>query len=229
MKRLGMIVVMAVALQAVQASAAEPPLLKKEKDIVSYGIGVDIARNFKKQEVDIDIDLLIRGIREGLAGERLLMPEKDLRKYLNVFQADLRKKMTLNRRAAADENKKKSAAFLAENKTREGVVALPSGLQYKVIKAGSGRKPGDADLVECNYRGTLLNGTEFDATEIGKTATLKISQLIAGWKEAMKLMPVGSTWKLFVPPQLAYGERGVGSEIGPNELLIFDVEIVSIK
>lgn len=229
MKRMIGVVTLLVVGATANVYGADVPVLKSEKEIVSYGIGVDIARNFKKQDADVDIDLLLKGLKDGIAGGNLLMPEKDLRKHLNAFQAEIRKKMVLNRRAASDDNKKKGAAFLEENKKKEGVVTLPSGLQYKIVKAGTGKKPIDTDTVECSYRGTLLNGTEFDATETGKTATLKLTQLIAGWKEAMKLMPVGSSWKLFVPSQLAYGDRGVGSDVGPNEVLLFDVELVGIK
>ena len=116
-----------------------------------------------------------------------------------------------------------------ENKKKEGVVSPPSGLQYKIIKAGTGKLPQDLNLLVVNYRGTLLDGTEFDASEVGKPVNLKMAQLIPGWREAIKLMPVGSKWKLFIPPQLAYAERGVGSDIGPNETLIFDVELLDVK
>lgn len=218
-----------VALLATQACAEEKQLFKTEIDRVSYAIGIDVARNFKKQGVDVNPDLLMKGVKDGLSGQRLLLTEKEIRKVTQAFQAELRRKMVLNQRASAIENRQKGATFLAENKAREGVVALLSGVQYKVLKAGDGRKPVDTDTVECNYRGTLLDGTEFDGTEPGKPATLKVAQLIPGWKEALKLMPVGATWQIFVPSQLAYGERGVGRDIGPNETLIYEVELVSIK
>ena len=130
---------------------------------------------------------------------------------------------------AAQDNKKKGEGFLAGNKTKEGVVALPGGLQYKVLKAGGGRKPTEADTVTCRYKGTLIDGTEFDSSgSSGQPATLKVSEVIPGWREALKLMPVGSEWQLFIPSQLAYGQQGSG-RIGPNETLIFDVELVGIK
>ena len=133
-------------------------------------------------------------------------------------------------KAVAEENKKIGDAFLEENKKKEGVVALPSGLQYKILKAGDGRKPTDADMIECNYRGVLINGTEFDSSyRTGKPATLKVMGLIPGWTEALKLMPVGSKWQLFIPPQLAYGERGAGRYIGPNATLIFELELIAVK
>jgi FKBP-type peptidyl-prolyl cis-trans isomerase FklB len=130
---------------------------------------------------------------------------------------------------ALEDNKKKGEVFLAENKTKEGVVVLPSGVQYKILKAGNGKKPIDSDVVQVYYRGTLLDGSEFDATEPGQPADLKASSLIAGWKEALRLMPAGSKWQIFVPSQLAYGERGVGSDIGPNETLVFEVELLAVK
>jgi FKBP-type peptidyl-prolyl cis-trans isomerase FklB len=216
-------------LLAAPACAEEPPALKTQKDKVSYAIGVDVARNFKKQEVDVDPDLLMRGLKDMLSGQRLLMSEKDIRQITQLFQAEVRKKMITNQRSTATENRLKGVAFLAENKAKDGVFSLPSGVQYKTLKTGDGKKPTDSDTIECHYRGTLLDGTEFDGTNPGKPATLKVAQLIPGWKEAVKLMPVGSTWQLFIPSQLAYGERGVGRDIGPNETLIFEVELLAIK
>jgi len=148
---------------------------------------------------------------------------------MNAYQTEIRQKATLTRRVAIEENKKKGEAFLTANRTKDGVITLPSGVQYKILLAGQGRKPIDSDLILCNYRGNLLDGTEFDATEDGKPASLKLSALIAGWKETMKLMPVGSKWQIFIPAQQAYGERGVGSDIGPNETLIFEVELLGIN
>ncbi len=214
---------------AAQANGEEVPVLKTQKDMQSYGIGVNIAKSFKKNEVDFDLEFLIKGLRDGLSGEKLLMTEKDLRKVMNSFQGELRQKAAGIRRVAAMDNKTKGEAFLAGNKARDGVVALASGVQYKIVKEGGGRKPTDADMVECNYRGTLLDGTEFDGTDPGKPAMLKVSQLIAGWKEALKLMPEGSRWQIFIPPESAYGQRGVGSDIGPNETLVFEVELLAVK
>ncbi len=211
------------------AGAEEMPVLKTQKDMVSYGIGVNIAKGFKKDDVEFDMDLLVKGMKDGLSGEKLLMPERELRKVMNTFQGDLRRKEMANRQVLAEENKKKGDAFLAENKTKDGVVALASGVQYKVIKAGDGKKPTDGDTVECDYRGTLLNGTEFTSTEPGKAATLKVEMLPDGWKEALKLMPKGSKWQIFVPSQLAFGQRGVGSDIGPNETIVLEVALLNIK
>jgi FKBP-type peptidyl-prolyl cis-trans isomerase FklB len=220
---------MGLGLVVAHAGAEEMPVLKTQKEMVSYGIGVNIAKSFKKDDVEFDMDLLVRGMKDGLSGDKLLMPERDIRKVMNAFQGELRRKEMANHQVLSEENKKKGEAFLAENKTKDGVVTLPSGVQYKVLKAGDGKKPTDGDTVECYYRGILLNGTEFTSTEPGKPATLKVEILPDGWKEALKLMPKGSKWQIFVPSQLAYGQRGVGADIGPNETLIFEVALLDIK
>lgn len=212
-----------------QVRAEEKTILKTDKDKLSYGIGVSVAKNFKKQGTDVDLEILALGLKSALAGERLLLPEKELRKIMNNYQVDIRKNALLSKRLALEDNKKKGEAYLAENKTKDGVVVLPNGVQYKILKAGNGRKPIESDIVKVSYRGTLLDGTEFDATEAGQSADLKLSALIVGWKETLKLMPVGSKWQIVIPSQLAYGERGVGNDIEPNETLVFEVELFEIK
>ncbi len=215
------------------ALAAEKQETKKDtmtqKEKVSYSIGVDMARNFKRQGIQVDVDLVIKGLKDGLSGEKLLMPEEDLRNILIAFQSELGRRQAQAKMMAAADNKKKGEAFLAENKTKKGVVTLPSGLQYKILKAGDGKKPTEADTVECHYRGTLINGTELDKSEAGKPTTFKVTGVIPGWREALQLMPVGSKWQLFIPPHLAYGERGADGRIGPNATLIFEVELLAIK
>lgn len=208
---------------------AEEPVLKTRRDVQSYGIGVNIAKSFRRDEMDIDMDLLLRGMKDFMSGERLLMPERDMRRAMNALQGELRQKAAARSRIASEDNRKKGEAFLAQNRSREGVVTLASGVQYKVLKAGDGRVPTEADTVECNYRGTLLGGAEFDGTDPGRPAMLKVAQLIPGWKEAVKLMPEGSRWMVYIPSQLAYGSRGVGSDIGPNETLVFEVELLAVK
>ncbi len=219
-----------------QASAQETSVLKTEREKASYAFGVDMAGNFKRQGIEVDLDLFIKGLQDGLSGGKLLMSDDDLRKTIILFHSALRRKQAEMKRKqaqispAAEENKKAGEAFLTENKTKEGVVTLPSGLQYKILKAGEGKKPTDSDIVEVNYRGTFIDGTEFDSSYGRKQpATFKVSGVIPGWKEALKLMSVGSKWQIFVPSQLAYGERGAGSKIGPNATLIFEIELISIK
>jgi FKBP-type peptidyl-prolyl cis-trans isomerase len=211
--------------------AQDPATLKTEKDKVNYGIGVGVARNFQRQGIDVDIDLVVKGLRDMLSGGKLLMTEEELQTTMTAFQADLQKKLQEATKAAAEKNKKEGEAFLAENSKKEGVVTLPSGLQYKILKPGDGKKPVSQDSVECHYRGTFINGTEFDSSyKRGQPINLKVDGgVIAGWSEALKLMPVGSKWQVFIPSKLAYGENGAGSQIGPNSTLIFEVELLAIK
>jgi FKBP-type peptidyl-prolyl cis-trans isomerase FklB len=221
--------VLAVGLWIVPASAQDATVLKTQKDKVSYGIGVAMARNLKRQGMEVDEDGLIKGMKDELSGAKLLMSDSELRDTMMALQTEMRQKQEQALKTASTENQKQGDAFLTENKTKQGVVTLPSGLQYKILKAGEGKKPTDADTVECQYRGTLVNGTEFDSSyPTGKPVSFKVSQVIVGWQEALKLMPVGSKWQLVIPPQLAYGDRGAGA-IGPNSTLIFEVELLSIK
>jgi len=223
--------VLAVGLLAAQAIAEEPLVLKTQKDRESYAIGVEMARSFKRQGIEVNLDIVTRGMKDALAGDKLLLTDNDLLTTMNMFGSELRRKKASARLTASLDNKKEGEEFLAANKTKEGVVTLPSGLQYKILKAGEGKKPTEADTVECQYRGTLIDGTEFDSTyRAAKPAALNLSDiyLISGLREALKLMPVGSKWQLFIPHQLAYGQRGSG-RIGPNETLIYEVELVAIK
>lgn len=228
--KLRLMVGLGILLLAAQVCAGEPTVLKTQKDKVSYGIGVDVARNFTRLGIDFDLDILVKGLRDVLSGEKLLMSETDLRATMNDYQSELKGRMLQAMQVAAVDNKRKGDAFLEENKKKEGVVTLPSGLQYKILKAGEGTKPTDADMVECHYRGTLIDGTEFDSSDwSGKPATFKVTGIIPGWTEALKLMPVGSKWQIFIPSQLAYGERGASRDVGPNATLIFELELLAIK
>ncbi len=213
----------AVATTSAVSAADNPPDLSSEKDKASYIIGVQTGRNFRKDNIEVDIDQMARGMRDGLAGTSRIS-EDETRKFMTAFMNELKRKS----RVAAEDNRMKAAAFLQENKTHEGIVTLESGVQYKVLKAGDGKKPSAGDEVVVNYRGTLLDGTQFDKTDEGKPATIKLASVIPGWKEALTRMPVGSRWQLFIPPERAYGDHGAGM-IGPNQLLEFEVELVAIK
>jgi len=219
----------AALLLAGHASAEDTPKLTNQKDKVSYSIGMDIGENLKKQSVDVDIDLLAKGVRDAMAGGETLLSAEEARETLVALQQELREKALERRKQDAEKNKKEGEAFLAENKTKEGVVSLASGLQYKILQSGDGASPKGTDTVETNYRGTLINGEEFDSSyKRGQTAVFPVTGVISGWTEALLLMKVGDKWQLFIPPELAYGERGAGP-IGPNSTLIFDIELLSIK
>jgi FKBP-type peptidyl-prolyl cis-trans isomerase len=207
-------------------------VLKDPKEMESYCLGVMTARNYKLLGVDFDPDIMIRGMKDVKAGDKLLLPEATVQSILVNFNAQQRVTLTKARLAAADDNKREGEAFLAANKDKEGVVTLPSGLQYKILKGGDGKTPTDDEKVVYMYRGTLVNGTEFDSSNrIGKPAVTKVSEptLIAGFKEALKLMSAGARWQIFIPSQLAYGPRGFGRDIGPNATLIYEVEVISIR
>ncbi len=224
------VAILCIIFVAGQTSADEIKTFKTKEEKISYGIGVSVARNFKQQGVEVSTDFVVKGLQDALSGGKLLMDEEDLRATLNAYQAELKQKQAQVRMMAAEKNKNEGDAFLAGNKQKEGVVTLASGLQYKILKAGDGKMPTDADTVECNYRGTLISGTEFDSSyKVGKPGIFKVTGVIPGWVEALKLMPVGSKWQLFIPSQLAYGERGAGMDIGPNQTLIFEVELLAIK
>jgi len=212
------------------ATKSQPLTLKTQKDKVSYAMGMNFGTGFRKQSIDIDPAILVRGLRDALANGKTLLTEDQAREILTQLQSDLRKKQQDAAVAAGEANKKQGLAFLEANKTKEGVVALPSGLQYKILQEGTGPKPAATDQVVCNYRGTLLDGTEFDSSyKRGQPVTFPVTGVIKGWTEALQLMPVGSKWQLFIPAELAYAERGAGPQIGPNSTLIFEVELISIK
>ena len=217
-----------VAVLANQAYAEDAAAFKDKKDQDSYAIGAQTGRNLKKEGGDLNVDLLIRGLKDGLSGAPLLLSDKELRAVMTHVQSELHNAMVTNRRAAGQRNKEESLKYLAENAKKDGVVTAASGLQYKIIKAGDGRKPTAGDTVALNYRGMLLDGTEFDASPDGKPAEMLVVQTVPGFKEALKMMPVGSKWQLVVPWNLAYGERGIGSQIGSYQTLLFDVELVGI-
>jgi FKBP-type peptidyl-prolyl cis-trans isomerase FklB len=208
-----------------------PLTLKTQSQKSSYAIGMNIGKNLKRDSVEVDPAILVRGLKDALAGNKLLLTDEEAKAALTGLQAEVRAKEEAKAKAAAVENKKTGEAFLAANKTKEGVVTLPSGLQYKIIKEGTGPKPTAEDTVLCHYRGSLADNTEFDSSyKRGEPLKIPVGGVIKGWTEAIQLMPVGSKWQLFIPSDLAYGERGApGSPIGPNSTLVFDVELISIE
>lgn len=215
---------------ATGAKSASVLTLKTPKDKLSYALGMNMGTGLHKQSVDVDPAILLRGLKDGLAAGKTLLTEEEMRTALTELQGELRKRQQEAARLAGESNKKEGEAFLAANKGNEGVVTLPSGLQYKVLTEGTGPKPTLTDFVVCNYRGTLINGTEFDSSyKRGQPTTFPVNGVIKAWTEALQLMPVGSKWQLFVPPDIAYGERGGGPVIGPNATLIFEVELLSIQ
>jgi FKBP-type peptidyl-prolyl cis-trans isomerase FklB len=216
-----------------RAKSTTPLTLKTQQDKASYAVGLGLGKSLKRDGVDVDPAIVSRGLRDALAGGKTLLTDDEVKTTMTAVQADVRKRQEAKLQVAGETNKQEGEAFLAANKTQEGVVALPSGLQYKVLKEGTGPKPTATDSVVCNYRGTLLNNTEFDSSyKRGQPITLPVNGVIKGWTEALQLMPVGSKWQLFVPSELAYGARGAGGAggaIGPNATLVFEIELLSIQ
>lgn len=212
------------------SEAAERAKILDSHKETSYALGLDFGRKLRGQAANLDADVVARGFTDGLAAGNPLLTQAEVTAALGAFQSELRARQMKEREEIAAKNRQEGEAFLAENKTRDGVVPLESGLQYKVLKAGDGRRPTVDDTVVCHYRGTLVDGTEFDSSlKRNKPAALPLKRLVKGWTEALQLMPVGSKWQLFVPASLAYGTRGVGRTIGPNATLVFEVELLSIQ
>jgi len=225
-------VVLLMGLVACQGNQEKKLTLETHQQKVSYSIGLDIGKNLKQNEIAIEMDALARGIKDALGdtSNKPLLTAAQIEETMQKFQQDMMAKQTEKTNAMSGKNKSAGDAFLAENAKKEGVVVLPSGLQYKIIKAGAGPKPKATDEVTTHYRGTLLDGTEFDSSyKSGQPTSYPVNRFIAGWTEALQLMPVGSKWQLFIPSNLAYGERGNGGAIGPNSAVIFDIELLAIK
>ncbi len=214
-----------------KTGTAAPLTTKKDKFSYALGMsqGAGMAANFKKLGIEFNPTLIIQGLKDGLAGGKTRLTEDEAHKILSEMQAEVQKQQQEKIAQLAETNKKEGEAFLAANKAKEGVVTLPSGLEYKIVTPGTGPKPAATDTVVCNYKGTFLNGNEFDNSyKRGKPETFGVNQVIKGWTEALELMPVGSHWQLFVPSDLAYGPGGRPG-IPPNSALIFDVELLSIQ
>jgi FKBP-type peptidyl-prolyl cis-trans isomerase len=213
--------------QAAAAENASP--FKSRKEAISYAIGVTTARNLAKDGVEIDSAIVIQGMQDAQSGKRVLLTEKEIRSVMSGLVGEMRQKLASNRKDAEEMNKKRGDEYRATFSKQTDVKTLPNGVLYKVLKAGAGPRPTEEDMVLVNYRGTLPSGFEFDGSPDGKPVLMRVAQLIVGWKEAIKQMPVGSKWAVVIPPQLAYGVRGVGADIGPNETLVFDIELVAIQ
>jgi FKBP-type peptidyl-prolyl cis-trans isomerase len=255
MKRMGMLV-LAIGLLAFGANAQDTPAkpatppakapakapaagaqapavgsgFKTQKERVSYAIGLEMGKGVKTQGIDVDPSILTQGLKDALSGAKPQLSDDEVKQIITDLQQQVRQKQMQVQEAASAENKKKGDAFLAENSKKDGVVALADGLQYKILKAGDGKKPAETDTVLCNYKGTFIDGTEFDSSEkAGKPVPFEVKNVIPGFKEVLQLMPVGSKWQVYIPSNLGYGERGAGNVIQPNSALIFDIELVGIQ
>ena len=234
MKYLLMSVLCFALLASPAISAEKKAELKTQKDKVSYLLGTDMGRKMKmeldRQSVEVDPEVLIAGVRDAFAGKELLMTDAELQELRMALQTEIAARNAARAKALAEKNKKEGDVFLAENGKKDGVKTTASGLQYKVVTEGTGKAPHATDKVTVNYRGTLLDGTEFDSSyKRGEPATFGLNQVIKGWTEGIPLMKEGSKWTFFIPSELAYGDRGTpGGPIGPNAVLIFDVELLSI-
>ena len=232
----------AMASSGEAATAPDTSGFQDERAKTSYALGMNLATTLRKQAVEVDPDLLVQGFKDAYSVRQARLTEQELQAVMLELPRDVRREQldleAEKRRELAERNKREGEAFLVENQKREGVVSLPSGLQYQILKAGAGKKPAADDAVVCRYRGTFINGQVFDVLFERKPVSLPVKGVIKGWAEALKLMPVGSRWRLFIPAELAYGERGVkgvrgrkgvpGIEIAPNTTLIFDLELVEI-
>lgn len=223
-------VVLGLALVALPVAAQDTPTFRSPKEKFSYALGMEIGNGFRKQSLELDPESVGKGLADAFSGGKTLLKEDEMRAVLTSAQEESKKKQAELRAEKAQTALKEGEAFLAANKRKEGVITLPSGLQYKILEAGKGEKPELDETVVCNYRGTLLDGTEFDSSaKHNGPATFPLKGVIKGWTEALQLMPVGSKWQLFVPPQLAYGQNGSGQIIPPNSTLVFEVELLAIK
>lgn len=233
MKRhgIGAVATACMVLLAAGCGAGEKKVeLKDLRDKVSYSIGMNIGNDFKNQQIDVDPDLIAQGIKDMLAAKKGLLTEEEARQAIGDFQKQLMAKQEAKSKELGDKNLKAGEVFLAENGKKDGVVTLPSGLQYKVVKAGSGKKPTKESTVTVHYRGTLIDGKEFDSSlKRSEPVTFPVGGVIPGWTEALQLMQEGAEWQLFIPAKLAYGERGAGPDIGPNSTLIFDVQLIKVQ
>ncbi|MFV1967568.1 MAG: FKBP-type peptidyl-prolyl cis-trans isomerase [Pirellulaceae bacterium] len=213
-----------------QDATTEKPALRTTMEQASYAIGLNIGRNIQSDGMELSIAALLQGLEDSLTKAAPLLSEEQCRAAMQQFQREHETKMTQKRQTAGSRNESQGAAFLAANKTKQGVTTLPSGLQYMVIKAGTGATPKLTDTVRTHYHGTLIDGTVFDSSvKRGEPAEFPVGGVIRGWTEALQRMKVGDKWRLFLPSELAYGPRGAGGVIGPDAVLIFEIELLGIK
>ncbi|MDR3555256.1 MAG: FKBP-type peptidyl-prolyl cis-trans isomerase [Syntrophobacteraceae bacterium] len=228
--KLQLVAALGVLCLTIQASGADVNALKTKKQMESYAVGVDLAKNLRREGAIVDPRALAKGLFDKLSNQKLLLSDSQLSALLNEFQVETAKRLARPVRDTGQTSAKEGEAFLAANKSKPGVVTLPDGLQYLILRKGSGKTPTDTDTVVANLRGTLVDGTEFNNTiKRGQPAVFKVSETVPGLKQALKLMPAGSEWKVFIPSALAYGDRRLGRLIGPNSTLIYDIQLVSIK
>lgn len=204
--------------------------LKSKKDKESYGIGVDVANNFKRLAVDINLDALFRGFRDVYTGKKLAMSNDELNQVMATYNSELKNKQFAAQKALMYANEKAGDEFIEKYRADKGVIVLPSGILYKIIKEGNGQKPKLTSTVVSRYKGSFVDGKEFDNSDrTGGSVSFNVQGVIPGWQEVLQLMPVGSHWEVVIPSKLAYGAQGAGRQIGPNSTLVFDIELLSIK
>jgi FKBP-type peptidyl-prolyl cis-trans isomerase FklB len=228
--KLKFITPLAFAALAVQVHAESNLQFTNTQDKASYAIGLSIGHDFHDRALAVNPDPLVTGLKDALAGAEPRVPEQELKEAMTVWQKEQMEKLLAQRKVDGEKNKKEGEKFLAANKTKEGIKCLPDGVQYRVLKEGTGACPKATSTVKTQCRGTLIDGTEFFSTYKEKEpATFTVNEVIKGWSEVLPLMKVGSKWQVFIPAELAYGEKGAGGKIGPNSALIFEIELVDIK
>lgn len=220
---------LSTAALATPTTTPKAPLTDK-KDKVSYSIGIDIGKSLQKQKIDINTEIFMAGIKDGMTDKYTLLPEEQIKETLMAFQTDMLDKQKADMKVVAEQNKTEGEKFLTENKKRKDITTLPSGLQYRIIREGKGTSPKATDMVKTHYMGKLIDGKKFDSSyDRGEPARFPVNGVIPGWTEALQIMKPGAKWELFVPAELAYGEQGVGGAIGPNATLIFEVELMEVE